>query len=151
MAERDESEAAAVEGRHPVRNLPDTEDGWRCFLVEPTGRKLQKRYGEGYHDWHTVDEMRALDRNATYGYDELPIGAMFYVLDALKPGDDKRALVLVTPGGEFKVDVPTPEGKRWQRSGTPPTITVRPQIKLPGYRGTLAHGILSVDLDGRVY
>jgi hypothetical protein len=140
-----------AEEQFSQKNTPDHPDGWRCFIVEPTGEKVQVRYGAAHDEWHLVDVFRAVDGTQTWPYGTLPIGAMFYVFNPARPGEDKRSLVVVTPVGEVQVDVTRPDGGRWQRTGIPPLITLRPQIKLDGYRGRLEGGVLSVDLDGRVY
>lgn len=73
-------------------------------------------------------------------------------------GPDGRSLVMRLPGnGEWTIDGPSQNGPGWERTGEPPRITVRPSILSypstagPGYHGWLTDGILSDDLEGRIY
>ena len=83
-----------------------------------------------------------------------------WFLDFTPPwaGPDGRSLVMRLPGrGEWGIDGPSNNGPGWQRTGMPPSITVRPSIlshgsgSVKGYHGWLTDGVLSDDLDGRTY
>ena len=82
---------------------------------------------------------------------DVPVGAMWDApwLATSWRGPDGRCLVLRTPGGDWVIDQPSRDGGHWTRTGTPPFITARPSILIPGrYHGWLTDGELSDDLDG---
>lgn len=71
-------------------------------------------------------------------------------------GADGRCLGLMLPdGSSWIIDGPASNapGKLpgWDRSGQPPRLTARPSILTPRYHGWLTDGVLSDDLEGRVY
>ena len=73
-------------------------------------------------------------------------------------GPDGRCLIMRLPGsGEWTIDGPATGGGGWTRTGEPPKITVRPSIlshasgSVKGYHGFLTDGVLSDDLEGRMY
>jgi len=95
------------------------------------------------------------DTGERYTSHEVPIGAMWesYWLESMGRGPDGRCLSVMTPGGEWNIDLPSASGgPGWTRTGTPPMITARPSIHVIGkYHGFLTDGVLSDDLDGRSY
>lgn len=56
--------------------------------------------------------------------------------------DDGRILMVRTPGGEWCIDGPSDDEKRWERTGEPPMITVKGSIRIGGYHGVLTNGLL---------
>lgn len=97
------------------------------------------------------------DTGAQLTLREIEPGMMFdaeWYLDADDPwaGPDGRSLVARLPDGtDWAMDAPSKSGGKWERSGEPPRIAVRPSIASPGYHGWLTDGILSDDLEGRTY
>ncbi len=59
-------------------------------------------------------------------------------------GPDGQSLMVRTPGGDWAIDAPAPDGTKWTRMGTPPDLSVRPSI-LAGRRDGrwLYHGFLT--------
>jgi hypothetical protein len=96
-----------------------------------------------------------------YPLREAPVGAMWFVT---WPSPDQWStyyemqgrgyrlpLVLMTPAGEWWMDIPASNGPGWQVTGEVPRVTARPSIHIPGrYHGWLTEGQLSNDIDGRV-
>lgn len=84
---------------------------------------------------------------------KLPAGAMWdaFWLRQFGTGPDGLALCLMLPGGfQWHIDGQAVSGGNWTREGTPPRITARPSILVPGrdgapdrYHGWLTDGILS--------
>lgn len=77
-------------------------------------------------------------------------------------GPDGQCWCLMTPCGvEWIVYSPSSDGKKWQVEGVPPLLTVSPSIGINisgklahptrSYHGFLKQGILSEDVDGRVF
>ena len=67
---------------------------------------------------------------------------------------NRAPLYVVLPNGDpFCVDqCASVSGNGWTVTGTPPLITVHPSIHAVGeYHGWLQSGVLSDDIDGRVY
>lgn len=104
---------------------------WTCFLAETT--EDRKRVGAVW-EAEVSDASRLRELVGT-----LPNGRMLFVRI---PGG-----ILWSP--HYKVDF----GAQWQIvSGEAPRITVRPSISYPQrYHGWLTEGVLSDDLDGRLY
>jgi hypothetical protein len=79
---------------------------------------------------------------------EAPAGAMFYsgwYEDIGIAGPDGRSLSVITPGGQWDIDMPSSSGGHWQRSGEPPNVTANPSILIgspPRYHGWLRNGVL---------
>lgn len=72
-----------------------------------------------------------------------PVGAMWNAhwyarLGENYVGPDGRSLVVMTPGGEWGIDLPSTNGGRWTRTGEPPNVTANPSILI----GTRYHGWL---------
>lgn len=84
----------------------------------------------------------------------LPIGAMWNAdwLVRSGKGSDGMSLMVRLPGGaDWPIDAIL-NGKSWSRIGTPPDITAAPSVNHVGvYHGTLMGGILSEDVEGRVF
>jgi hypothetical protein len=82
-------------------------------------------------------------------YGHIAPGAMWH-LDWLKgnpyyTGPDGLALAVALPNdaGQWWIDGPSSQGGNWQRTGTPPKITVTPSVHVPGkYHGWLRDGVL---------
>lgn len=125
----------------------------RCFLIEPT-----KKTVDGATIWKRVsspdaplpkklESEKILLRSA-------PVGAMWHAHwmgPKFRSDVDGLHLVVQTPGGMWAIDGLTPDGKRWERTGDAPLITVTPDVTLPasdgrpGFRGRLVVGELHVD------
>lgn len=102
---------------------------------------------------------------------KLEIGDMFFANEHLQNSEslkhlsasylsqtpNRKPLWVMTPGGCWCVDEkPFSGGKYqdggWTVTGEAPNITARPSINFPGnYHGWLTNGILSNDLEGRIY
>lgn len=67
--------------------------------------------------------------------------------------ETRPPLWVVVPGGwPICIDARPTQGQEWIVSGTPPAITVTPEINVSGYyRGFLIDGVFLDDLDGRTY
>ena len=53
------------------------------------------------------------------------------------------SLIVMTPGGEWAIDMPSIDGGKWSRTGTVPKISVTPSILIPDkYHGFLTDGTL---------
>lgn len=78
--------------------------------------------------------------------DEAPLGAMWdaWWLGAEFRGRDGCHLAVLTPGGPWTVDGRSPVTRlHWARIGTPPKVTVKPSLFVPGrYHGWLEDGVL---------
>ena len=85
---------------------------------------------------------------------DAPPGAMWHsphMADAWT-GPDGLCLYVVLPSGEqWGMDCPSTNGDGWTRTGTPPRITATPSIAASRYHGYLTDGVLTDDLEGRVY
>lgn len=79
--------------------------------------------------------------------DEAPPGAMWdaWWMGPSFRGRDGFHLAVMTPGGIWYVDGRSPvTGLHWGRIGTPPKVSVKPSIFIPGrYHGWLEDGMLS--------
>jgi hypothetical protein len=75
---------------------------------------------------------------------DAPIGAMWDAWWYDHKGPDGKCIVVKTPGGEWIIDYPCKDGKGWDRTGTPPKLTVKPSIGIGrGEKGGwLYHGWL---------
>ncbi len=60
---------------------------------------------------------------------------------------DGLYIVVRTPAGDWLVDGPSSNnnGAGWQRTGTPPQISVTPSIGFPNFHGWLRNGVLEID------
>jgi hypothetical protein len=63
----------------------------------------------------------------------------------------REPLLVECPTGNWIIDQTSSNGDGWTVTGTPPLLTARPSILLPGYHGWLTDGVLSDDLEGRTY
>lgn len=78
---------------------------------------------------------------------ELPVGAMWF-------NEEEELCVMLPSGEEWNIDRGRKLGirPRWNRTGTPPNITVMPSINHVGeYHGFLRDGKLTDDIEGRTY
>lgn len=87
---------------------------------------------------------------------DAPVGAMWdaHWLPGTFKGPDGMSLVVRTPSGDWTIDGPSrtngKDGPGWDRTGTPPNITVRPSIGMGGgdgkaltYHAWLTNGVLT--------
>jgi hypothetical protein len=80
--------------------------------------------------------------------DHAPPGAMWrewWYEDVMEwIGPDGMCLGVMTPGGQWSIDLPSKDGGRWTRTGEPPKLTVRPSILMGNnrYHGFLTDGWL---------
>jgi hypothetical protein len=105
-------------------------------------------------EWETHD--RTLYRRADTGElhtlwsGDAPVGAMWNAayLTPKHAGPDGMCLMVRTPGGDWGMDMPSTQGRPWDRTGTPPNITANPSILIygannqPAYHGWLRSGKL---------
>lgn len=88
---------------------------------------------------------RAADGRETI-LDDAPPGAMWdaFWLGPEYRGEDGLHLAVMTPGGPWYVDGRSPVSfLRWVRWGTPPDVSAKPSIFIPGrYHGWLQDGFL---------
>lgn len=87
-----------------------------------------------------------VDRDSLFLLEDAPWGSIYdsyWYPDSWK-GDDKRCWTVVTPGGEWPIDVPTGSGHRWKRAGEAPFLTVTPSIHFTvhGFHAFLTGGKL---------
>lgn len=106
--------------------------------------------------WQLFDQRlyRRVDTGELCTLQDAPIGAVWESdwLTSMGRGPDDRCLSVMTPGGQWNIDLPSSSGPGWTRSGEAPRITARPSIHVIGrYHGWLTDGVLSDDLDGRSY
>ena len=94
-------------------------------------------------------QLNQLYRDAATGHTgtipELPPGAIWDATWYPHPhrGPDARCLVIRLPGHyDWLIDGPASNGPGWTRTGTPPDLTARPSIMVPGYHGFLTDGYL---------
>lgn len=67
-------------------------------------------------------------------------------------GPDGRSIVVKLPDGtDWIVDAETAQGGRWTRTGEIPRISVTPSVDTGRYHGFLRDGMITADLEGRIY
>jgi hypothetical protein len=79
------------------------------------------------------------------GVEKAPAGAMWFAdwFSTVWRGPDGHCLVVMLPdGGEWMIDGPSKDGKRWARDGIPPFVNVSPSIATGTYHGQLRNGEL---------
>jgi hypothetical protein len=98
---------------------------------------------------------RVGDPSTTFKEDEIPPGAMFDALWLPWTGPDGKSWsVILPPGGMnnvWHIDGQAASGGHWARTGEAPNITASPSIKSPRYHGFLQNGVLTTDVEGKVF
>lgn len=148
----------------------DAEGNWHVDIRQPppTDPRWPIRCACGY-EFNEADNRQLApsrlytrqDTGAELTLDEAEPGMIWeapWYVDVGWHGTDGRSFVMRLPGnGEWAIDAVSTSGGRWERTGEPPNITVRPSILSHGsatrkeYHGFLTDGVLSDDLEGRTY
>src|SRR4029077_15066167 len=144
-------------GTHDGRYLPDSPD-WPISPSDPRWPRACARCLGTFlpeDQWQViVDRLyQGAPGGKLYGLGDkgLPPGAMWWAQwlaeDQGWAGKDGRSLVVQLPSGiGFPIDAPASGGGHWDRSGTPPLVTVTPSINDVGrYHGNLRDGLLTED------
>lgn len=102
-------------------------------------------------DHITLDELRAGRRSSLSSEWKdrcLSEGRIIAPLVLRLPGGGEWVIMQRASNGAAREDGYT---GGWTWDGSPPRITARPSILVPGYHGWLTDGVLSDDLEGRTY
>ena len=103
--------------------------------------------------WEPADPSRAPAGLELTTLQSAPPGAMYdawWSLNIAETEDGLTLRVVCPDGTHWNIDGPASQGGAgWERTGTPPRITVNPSIATPGYHGYLVEGEFTEDLEGK--
>lgn len=120
---------------------------WLCKLID---REAQKLRGENPSPGEMWLESRMVQPGPDGDFYKKHILSPEYLRD----WDGKRPplIVCLPDGAWWAIDQCYAGAKEgWTVTGLPPCVTVRPSIVSPGYHGWLTDGVLSDDIEGRIY
>jgi hypothetical protein len=107
----------------------------------------------GSTTWSRLDSGETKDHQHDFGP-----GAMYdatdWTPDSWRGPDGKCWAVVLPPGGQddfWLIDSEASSGGFWTRTGEAPNLTVSPSIKTHNYHGFLQNGVLTDDVEGKVF
>lgn len=153
---RDEEDGTKVMEWVPREMWPDADGGlWptacgRCgTAIGPDDVTIrQVNQALEYRRVDTGEMLYPLFRGSDEAYAGAMSEAWWWFTDDVGP-DGMRLRVILPDGMPWDVDREATNGGRWTRTGDPkdpPSLSVSPSIKTPGYHGYLTSGVLTDDV-----